>query len=74
MKEEQKLQMVDEIKRIERELYLKRSKLASTETIEGIPTPAYGLDHRLWKTLIEEIGKLSTGGNSVEDIRRVRQK
>lgn len=74
MKEEQKLQMINEIKQIERELYLKRSQLASTETIDDIPVPAYGLDHRLWKALIKDIGKLSIGGNSIEDIRRVRQK
>jgi len=36
MEEEQKLQMINEIKRIERELYLKRSELAAAEAMKHV--------------------------------------
>ena len=82
MEKEQKLQMISEIKRIERELYLKKSQLAAAEAQEyGVTSPsliAEGLDTKEWKKvfseLIEKIGLSSTGGNSVEDIRIERQR
>ena len=78
MKKEEKLQMLDEIKRIERELYLKKSQLAAAEAMEPEAGVYEGLDPDEWKKvfsqLIEEIGRLSTGGNSVEDIKRERQR
>jgi hypothetical protein len=78
MEKEQKLQIVNEIKRIERELYLKRSQLASAEAMEPEEGVYEGLDSEEWKKvfseLIEQIGRLSTGGNSVEDIRKERER
>ncbi len=78
METKQKLQMINEIKRIERELYLKRSQLASDEAMEHDTGIYQGLDPEEWRDvfskLIKQIGLLSTGGNSVEDIRRERQR
>jgi len=78
MEKEQKLRMFNEIKRMERELYLKRSQLAAVEAMEPEAGVYEGLDPDEWKKvfsqLIEEIGRLSTGGNSVEDIRRQRER
>ncbi|MBL7074336.1 hypothetical protein ISS37_03740 [candidate division KSB1 bacterium] len=82
MEKEQKLQMINEIKRIERELYLKKSRLTSAEAMEyGSTLPsllAKGLDANNWRKvfseLIEKIGLSSTGGHSVEDIKRERQR
>ena len=82
MEEKQKSQMIDEIKRIERELYLKKSQLAAAEAQEyGVTSPsllAEGLDAKEWKKafsgLIERIGLVSVGGNSVEDIKKERQR
>lgn len=78
MEKEQKLQLFNEIKQIERELYLKRSQLASAEAMEPDAGIYEGLDPEEWKKvfsqLIEEIGRLSTGGNSVEDIKRERER
>ena len=82
MKEKEKLQMIDEIKRIERELYLKKSQLAAAEAREyGVTSPSLpdqGLDAKEWKKLfselIEKIGVSSAGGNSVEDIKGERQR
>lgn len=78
MEKERKLQMLNEIKQIERELYLKRSQLASAEAMEPEAGVYEGLDPEEWRKifsrLTEEIGRLSTGGNSVEDIKRQREK
>ena len=78
MEKEQKLQLFNEIKQIERELYLKRSQLASAEAMEPDAGIYEGLDPEEWKTvfsqLIEKIGRLSTGGNSVEDIKSERER
>ena len=77
MEVKQKLQMIDEIRKIERELYLKKSQLAAAESREyGAALPSLlieGLDTKEWKKafsgLIEKIGLLSDGGNSVEDVK-----
>jgi len=82
MEREQRLRIIDEIKRIERELYLKRSQLASDEAMEYDVTQSNllgkGLDTNSWKKafseLIEKIGLSSTGGDSVEDVRKERQR
>ena len=78
MEKEQKLQIVNEIKRIERELYLKRSQLASAEAMEPEEGVYEGLDPEEWKKvfaeLIEEIGRLSIGRNSAEDIKEERER
>ncbi len=83
MEKSQKLQLINEIKQIERELYLKRSHLGAVEAMEYY-IPSLRLTRELeesdidsWKevfsALIEEIGIHSTGGNSVEDIRKERR-
>ncbi len=63
---------------MERELYLKRSQLASIEAMGPEMGKYSGLDSEKWKKvfseLIAEIGQLSTGGNSVEDIRNERER
>ncbi len=78
MEKEKKLQMLNEIKRIERELYLKRSRLASVKAMEPEMGEYAGLDSEKWKKvfseLIAEIGQLSTGGNGVEDIKKERER
>jgi len=82
MEEKQKLQMIEEIKRIERELYLKKSQLAASEALEyGVTLPsllAEGLNVKEWKKVFSEliriIGQESVGGNSVEDIKMERQR
>jgi len=74
MNEEERLRLINEIKAAERDLYLKRSKLAAAELMEG--PDDVGNDKKTWKRefddLIRRIGQLSTGGNSVEDVRRER--
>ena len=78
MEKEEKLQILNEIKRVERELYLKRSQLAAVEAMEPEMDEYAGLDPEKWKKvfsdLIAEIGQLSTGGDSVEDIRKERER
>ena len=77
MEQEQRLDLINEIKQIERELYLKRSQLASSEDADGIGIYK-GLDSTHWKQVfsrcIEEIGQLSAGGNSVDDVATERQR
>jgi len=82
MEARQKLEIIEEIKRIERELYLKKSKLASVEAMEyGAALPSLvgeGLNTKEWKKAISElirlIGVSSTGGDSVEDVREERER
>lgn len=77
-----KLEIIEEIKRIERELYLKKSKLTSIEAMEyGVTLPSLigsGLNIEEWKKAISEltrlIGQSSAGGDSVEDVRRERER
>lgn len=77
MEQEERLNLINEIKQIERELYLKRSQLASSESMDG--SGIYqGLNPAEWKHVfsrsIEEIGQVSSGGNSVEDVAAERQR
>ena len=83
METKDKLQMIEEIKRMERELYLKRSKLASAEAMEykmgeTLLMVGEGLNAEKWKEALSElirlIGMHSTGGDSVEDIRKERER
>jgi len=78
MEEDRKLQILNEIRRIECGLYLKRSQLASVEAMEPEAGVYEGSDPEEWRKvfshLIEEIGRLSSGGDSVKDIRRERQR
>ncbi len=77
-----KLELIEEIKRIERVLYLKKSKLASIEAMEYDETISSlvgsGLNTEEWKKtiskLIRLIGQSSIGGDSVEDVRKEREK
>jgi hypothetical protein len=72
MEQEERLDLINEIKRIERELYLKRSQLAVSEGASSSAGIYNGLDPTEWKQVfsrcIEQIGELSSGGNSVEDV------
>ncbi len=74
---EDKRKLIEEIKELERELYIKRSKLASAEAM-GQEKLAGGVDveelRKAIKDLINLIGKHSKGGNSVEDIRKERDR
>lgn len=78
MEKEEKLHIINEIKRIERELYLKKSRLTSMETMEHEVGIHEGLDinevKKLFSQWIEQIGLLSTGGDSVKDIRMERKR
>jgi hypothetical protein len=72
MEKEGKLEIINKIKRIERELYLKKSQLTSMEVMEQEVGIHEGLDinelKQLFSQLIEQIGLLSAGGDSVKDI------
>jgi hypothetical protein len=77
MEQDERISLINEIKQIERELYLKRSQLASSGDAEG--SGIYqGLNATEWKDVFsrctEEIGRLSSGGNSVEDVAAERQR
>jgi hypothetical protein len=78
MEQEQRLNLINEIKQIERELYLKRSQLAVSEEASSGAGIYKGLDPTEWKQIfshcIEQIGELSGGGNSVEDVASERQR
>lgn len=78
MEQEQREDLINEIKQIERELYLKRSQLASSEDEAGGAGVYKGLDPAEWKQIfsrcIEEVGRLSAGGNSVEDVALERER
>jgi len=82
MEEKEKAQFVEEIKQLERELYIKKSKLASKEAMgSGVPRPSLigtGVRVEEWKKAITElinlIGMHSSGGNSVEDVQKERER
>jgi hypothetical protein len=78
MEQEQRNNLINEIKQIERELYLKRSQLASSEKVDGGAGIYQGSDPTEWKQIfsrcIEEVGRLSGGGNSVEDVASERDR
>jgi hypothetical protein len=66
-------QMIEEIKQIERELYLKRSRLSAYKLTKykKDDTESEELKKR-FDEYIKKMGQLSTGGNSVDDIRKER--
>jgi hypothetical protein len=78
VREDKKLQILDEIKRIEREFYLKRSQLAPVDAMAPEAGVYEGSDpgerKKVFSQLIKEIERLSTGGNSVEEIKKERQR
>jgi len=74
MEKEKRTHIIDEIKQIERQLYLKKSQLTIIES----NYEKTELDTKDWKQIfsrwIEQVGLRSVGGNSVEDIREERQR
>lgn len=78
MERERRNNLMNEIKQIERELYLKRSQLASSEALEDEARIYKESDYPEWKKTfsrcIEEVGRLSGGGNSVEDVASERRR
>ena len=85
MEEQEKLEIIDEIKRIERELYVKKSRLAATEAnnlfvsigLNHIQREPLKLSSQLLKEfteLLENIRLCSSGGSSIEDIQEERER
>ncbi|GFP32788.1 hypothetical protein HKBW3S42_01096 [Candidatus Hakubella thermalkaliphila] len=80
METKRDVEIIEEIKHLERELYLKRSKLASEKAMKyGVTLPSLvgsGLDFTEWKKVLSELIKLigmhSVGGDSVEDVKKER--
>ncbi len=76
MQEDDELQLINEIKRVEKELYQKQSELSSLRCMRGVKS--FGADKAAWRRefqkLIERVGQLSSGGESVEDIRQERER
>lgn len=71
--EEQINQLSNEIKQIERELYIKKSRLVTYKLMMKKENDTEYKDlKKKFDELIEEMGQLSTGGNSVEDVRKER--
>ena len=77
MGEERRTHLINEIKEIERQLYLKRSQLVS-ESMKEEAGHHKGLNPDEWRErfsrYIEQVGLLSAGGSSVEDIAAERQR
>lgn len=81
MKEEQ-ITEYEKIKKLERKLYLEKSKLSAEEAMEYGTTLhsllADGVGEAEWgkvmAELINVIGMHSRGGNSVEDLRKERSR
>ena len=71
MRQDDELQLINEIKRVESELYQKQNELSSLRLKRGIKN--FGPDKAAWKRefdeLIKRFGELSSGGDSVEDVR-----
>jgi hypothetical protein len=66
-------QMIEEIKQIERELYLKRSRLSAYRLTKQKEDDTESEElKKKFDELIKKMGELSTGGNSVEDIKKER--
>jgi hypothetical protein len=72
MSGEDRLQELEEIKRLERDVHLRRSRLASRQALDEIAVAPYGTDIRLWEALMERIGERSCGGDAVADGRDQR--
>ena len=76
MRGDEELRLKKEIRRLEEELYQKHNQLSSIRRKSGVKE--LGSDKTAWKRefdeLIRRIGELSTGGDSVEDIRQERDR
>lgn len=78
----EKLKIIEEIKKLEEKLYLKKSKLA----VEKSKTEKYVMNGliieeknikqatKIFSRIIKLIGKRSSGGNSVKDVRKQRER
>ena len=71
MEEDKELQILDENKADDRGLYLKRSQSAEVDVYEGTDPEER---KKAFSQLIKDIGWFSTGGDSVEEIKRERQR
>jgi hypothetical protein len=78
MGEKEKIQLIEEIKQLEREIYLKKSKLKSMEGFEQEKPFLNEAEIEKWRKTIRElinrVGIYSRGGDSVEDIRKERER
>ena len=78
MGEKEKIQLIEEIKQLEREIYLKKSKLKSMEGFEQEKPFLNEAEIEKWRKTIRElinrVGTYSRGGDSVEDIRKERER
>jgi len=78
MTKTEKLQLLRDINRLERELELKKGKLAQTEGRNQDQDQRKHWTQKDWEKefadLIEQIGRHSRGGNSVEDVRKERER
>jgi hypothetical protein len=63
----------EKIRGLERELYLQKSGCASREMDVPRILPAGSADLAAWRQLIDAIGKASTGGHAVADVRAERR-
>ncbi|MBI4864059.1 MAG: hypothetical protein HY815_27950 [Candidatus Riflebacteria bacterium] len=82
-----KIQLREEVKRTERELYHKLSELAAADAMDhhvadipmislGVPEPDAEGDKWVdsFSKIVDKIGELSAGGNSVVDVAGERQR
>ena len=82
MEVEEKIRLLEEIKRLERSLHLMKSKLAAGQTetagqwLPGSPCAEspWEAQKKKFRDPISRIGQYSTGGNSVEDIQREKKR
>lgn len=63
----------EKIRDLERELYLQKSGCASREMDVPRIIPAGSADLAEWRQFIEAIGKASSGGHAVADVRAERR-
>ena len=80
MEREEKTWLIEEIKKLEREVYLKKSKLASEEAMNYGESKHHPHDLNIEdlkkniEDLISLIGAHSKGGNSVDDVKQERER
>ena len=76
MTKAERLNLIREISRLERELLLKKGKLAQAQSRKKEQAAFKRMSIRDWEKefadLIEQISRHSRGGNSVEDVRKER--
>lgn len=71
--EEQISQMINEIRQIERELYIKKSRLARYKSKEHVNNDMESeAIVKRFTEYIKRVGQVSIGGNSVDDVRKER--